>query len=352
MKLLGILALILTVVLWYLYHKCFTVVYTNALAGIIREIAVCFVLSVVIVGTICSVLGIDPKSNRTEADESSLSTQGQHNWQEASVTQERPITQELPIMGFYGDFYNIAVLNGSIFNVTLSMEESESFLHILGRSYAMGLAWEQNIDVIIPMPEGNSFVCNDELNGISLTITLHPEDHSLEIVQQPTNTNFGTPYTGSYIDRLTSVSMSPELNGAMDAIDTAWWSVKDLVIKSEPTPEGDYDYYGSMNSYILEGNGVKYRCDSTENGGSISITLVRNEAHSARQCFYASIYAYDFNGELSRIIEGYLTTMADDSLGLYSDSGYLGITLKEGYIEVVEYCQRQPENVDFRRNEM
>ena len=54
----GLLALILTAVLMYLYHKLFTVVYVNALAGILREIVVCFVLSVVILGMVSHVLGI------------------------------------------------------------------------------------------------------------------------------------------------------------------------------------------------------------------------------------------------------------------------------------------------------
>lgn len=54
----GLLALILTAVLMYLYHKLFTVVYVNALAGILREIVVCFVLSVVILGMVSHALGI------------------------------------------------------------------------------------------------------------------------------------------------------------------------------------------------------------------------------------------------------------------------------------------------------
>ena len=59
MKVLAVLALVLTAVLWYLYHKFFTVIYTNVLAGFIREVAVCFVLAVIIVGTLASALGFD-----------------------------------------------------------------------------------------------------------------------------------------------------------------------------------------------------------------------------------------------------------------------------------------------------
>lgn len=63
----GILALVLTAVLMYLYHKFFTVVYVNALAGILREIVVCFVLAVIILGTIFKLLGIELDSKDSEA---------------------------------------------------------------------------------------------------------------------------------------------------------------------------------------------------------------------------------------------------------------------------------------------
>lgn len=54
----GIFVLILTAVLWYLYHKLFAVVYVNALSGIIRELAICFVLSLVIIATLMNILGL------------------------------------------------------------------------------------------------------------------------------------------------------------------------------------------------------------------------------------------------------------------------------------------------------
>ena len=62
----GILVLILTGVLMYLYHKFFTVIYVNALAGILREIVVCFVLAVIILGTIYKLLGIELNSSGSE----------------------------------------------------------------------------------------------------------------------------------------------------------------------------------------------------------------------------------------------------------------------------------------------
>lgn len=53
-----VLVLILTAVLWYLYHRIFTVIYVSALNGIIRELVVCFILSAVIVTTLMQILGL------------------------------------------------------------------------------------------------------------------------------------------------------------------------------------------------------------------------------------------------------------------------------------------------------
>ena len=63
----GILVLILTGVLMYLYHKFFTVVYVNALSGIIREIVVCLILSALILSAVFKLFGIELDSKGTEA---------------------------------------------------------------------------------------------------------------------------------------------------------------------------------------------------------------------------------------------------------------------------------------------
>lgn len=359
MKVLAILTLALTGILYVLYHKLFTVIYTNVLAGFVREIAVCFVLAVIIVGTIASAFGFgtDSKESKDSKSPSQESSQWQHQqpsshptpqtqdrpqYQEQTGTQDFIAPQELPVMGFYGDFYSTAVLDGSIFNSWISFQKSDSgdnILHIMGDSYTLGFLTEQNFDVNIPMPEGNTFGCidSDTSNAISLQFTLHPENHTVEVIQEPSSSNIKSAYTGLYVDRTTEQSMRPELDTAWGRIESACEQEGRLVTKTEPTPNDAYDFYADMNAYILEGNGTTYHCSSTENGSSITLTLARNDAYAALQYYYVSIYAYDSSGELNKIIEGFLTEMIDGSFGLYSDSGYLRFDLGESCIEINEY---------------
>lgn len=111
------------------------------------------------------------------------------------------LQQEPSIESFYGNFYNMAYLQDSVFDTVLTIGDSESFsggLHIFGYSAAGPFNYLQTFDVDIPMPEGDTFSFYEKVSEIGLTITLHPEDHTLEIVQQPKDDM--TPYTGSYVD--------------------------------------------------------------------------------------------------------------------------------------------------------
>ena len=199
----GIFVLVLTGVLMYLYHKCFTVVYVDALAGIVREIAVCFVLSVVIVGIIGSVLGLDFDSKESKGDKSS--------------------SQELLVKDFYGNFYNTALLHNGVFDTFLMIgdsEESRGDLHIFGHASAITANYFQSFDIDIPMPTGNTFTCQSEVYQIALTITLHPEDHTLEIVQEPITSNGLTPFTGSYVDADTWKGLEDQRRAAIERAET------------------------------------------------------------------------------------------------------------------------------------
>lgn len=346
MNITGLLVLILAAVLWYLYHKLFTVVYTNALAGILREVVICLVLSVVILTVVFNALGIEVNSKKKETNQPSAQEQTDPirdflPWSASS--QEPPVQQELPVADFYGDFVNTSLLDGNIFQTWLTIEQSGSSndeLHILGSSYAMGIFDSYVLDMTIPVPEGNTFTCYDELNGVTLTITLHPEDHSLEVMQQPAISRFGTPYTGSYIDKLTYRSR-PEFDTAALRIELAWNLKQELAIEDgtiiETANGASYVYYDEECAYILSNNSVEYRCNATESNGSASITMARNDAMYEPQNYYAKISGYNSNGTLCGTIQGYLTTMLNDSFGIYSETGYLSITQGEGCFYVVEY---------------
>ena len=140
----GILALVLTAVLMYLYHKLFTVVYVNALAGILREIVVCFVLSLLILGGIFKLFGIELDSK--DSEEANPSAQVQ--------TSQSPNRQESfqgpPVKSFYGTFHNMALLNNSIFDTFIIIGDSEwspGDLNIFGYATVPGLNFMQSFDV-------------------------------------------------------------------------------------------------------------------------------------------------------------------------------------------------------------
>lgn len=355
MNLMGALVFILAAVLWYLYHKLFTVVYVNALAGIIREIVICIALSIVILALICQAFGIDPASKKSGADQPSTSAQVSNNGQNSSTTQGQnggrapeagqnaPAEVNLPVADFYGDFRNSSILDGSIFQTHLTIEPngpSNDELHILADSHAVGIFDYHTLDMTIPMPEGDTFTCHDDLNGVTLTITLHPEDHSLEVTQQPAFPRFGTPYAGLYIDNMIARSRF-EFDDAVSLIESAWELREDLAIEDgtiiETAMGTSYVYYDDECAYILGDNGVEYCCSPTDNNSSAFITLAKNDAMYEPQNYYAKIVGYNPNGEYCGAIQAYLTTMLNDSFGIYSETGYLSITQGEGCLYVVEY---------------
>lgn len=217
----AILVLVLTAVLLYLYHKIFTVVYVNALAGIIREIAVCFVLALVICSIIFNALGItadskdaktnQPSSNQPPVQEQTSPVRDLFPWQESS--------QEPPIKSFYGSFNSTSLLNNGIFDVSLIIGDSKwtpDGINIFGVATAPGFNFVQNLDIDIPMPEGNTFTFQADEIASTLTITLHPEEHTLEITQEPMNSEVEAAYTGSYVDTETWESMRGEWSAVIE----------------------------------------------------------------------------------------------------------------------------------------
>ena len=223
MNLMGILILALTAALWYLYHKLFNVVYVNALAGIAKEIAACFFLSVIILTVVSNALGIKakPKDKTTDQPPSQAQT-------DPSPEQINPIrnllpgqgsSQEPPVKSFYGNFNSTSLLNNGIYDVLLTIGDSEwsqDGLSVFGFATAPGLNFVQTFNAEIPMPEGNSFTFAADEIGSTLTITLHPEDHTLEIVQEPTIPNLETPYTGSYVDSETWKGLRDQWSAAVE----------------------------------------------------------------------------------------------------------------------------------------
>ena len=134
--------------------QVFTVIYTNVLAGFIREVAVCFVLAVIIVETLASALGFDFDSKEPKDDVSSV--------QGSSQQQGSSSSQKLLVKDFYGNFYNTALLHNSVFNTFLMIgdsEESRGYLHIFGYAAAIGVNYLQSFDIDIPMPAGDTFTC-------------------------------------------------------------------------------------------------------------------------------------------------------------------------------------------------
>ena len=193
----GILAIALTVVLMYLYHKLFTVVYVNALAGIIREIVVCFVLAVIILGTAFKLLGIELDSKDSEAANPSAQVQTSQ-----SPNRQKP-SQNPPVKSFYGTFHNMALLNNGVFDAFIIIGDSEwsqGGISVFGYATVPGLNYMQGFNVDIPMPEGNTFTFRTDEIASTLTMTLHPDEYTLEIVQEPTTSDTETPFTGSYVD--------------------------------------------------------------------------------------------------------------------------------------------------------
>ena len=170
--------------------------------------------------------------------------------QGSSQQQGSSASQKLLVKDFYGNFYNTALLHNSVFNTFLIIgdsEESRGYLHIFGYAAAIGVNYLQSFDIDIPMPAGDTFTCQSEIYKMALTITLHPEDHTMEIVQEPITSDDVTPFTGSYVD-------SRVWNGLTDEVRAATERIMDLAASlptSTPEPPNRWicDY---MGSYVLE----------------------------------------------------------------------------------------------------
>lgn len=237
----AILVLVLTAVLLYLYHKVFTVVYVNALAGIIREIAVCFVLALVILSIVFNALGIETSSKDTKTDQPPTQGQTNSSLEQPGSTRnsflEQGLSQEPPVKGFYGRFYNTALLNNGAFDSFIIIGDSKwspNSINIFGVATAPGLNFVQNLDIDIPMPEGNIFTFQaDELMS-TLTITLHPENYTLEITQEPMNPEIEAAYTGSYVDGDTWKSLEKEYSAALERNQVTAGLPTDPYLPSQP----------------------------------------------------------------------------------------------------------------------
>lgn len=214
----AILVLVVTFILWRTYHKLFQVVYVNAAVGILREIVVCFVLACLIVSGVFSALGsifhLDKSKNSSTDSSNGVSIFNTHNAQE-----EADIIR--------GNFYNTAFLDGAegnLFDTWLCFGESETIsdgIKISGYAYAEGFNYQQCFVVDIPRPDGNTFTCHDELLAGTLTITFHPEDLTLDVVQEPLGSDIPTPYEGSYVDDDTWSGLIDERRAAVEDIEAA-----------------------------------------------------------------------------------------------------------------------------------
>lgn len=104
---------------------------------------------------------------------------------------------------FYGTFHNTGLLNNGVFDTFIIIEDSkwsQGGISVFGYATVPGRNYLQTFDVDIPMPEGNTFTFLAEECASTLTMTLHPDDYTLEIVQEPMTSDIETPYTGSYVD--------------------------------------------------------------------------------------------------------------------------------------------------------
>ncbi len=165
-----ILVLVIAVALWILYHKVFHVVYFNAIQGLFREAVICIIIAGIIVFGISGKIGdtLHPKEDPPD---------------------------------FLGTFYNLAYFDGNGFETTLTIqenEEDENELSVSGFAVQTNDTYAQNFDIRIPIPDGNTFTCYDEWHDSTLTISFNPDEQTLDVVQETTDPDTPTPYTGKY----------------------------------------------------------------------------------------------------------------------------------------------------------
>ena len=184
-----ILVVVLALVLWGLYHKIFHVVYFNALHGLFREIVICLVISMLIVSGISGKL-------------SSL------------------IHPEEPAPDCLGSFFNMQFIEGSGFETSLMIQESEERegeLTITGYSVPVGINYVQSFKVSIPYPDGNVFSIYDEWHSSTVTITFNPDEHTLDVIQETTDSTVPTPFTGHYVNHDVWQGLLDERQAATEA---------------------------------------------------------------------------------------------------------------------------------------
>ncbi|MGN1154547.1 MAG: hypothetical protein ACI4TK_00060 [Agathobacter sp.] len=272
-----ILMLILAVALWVLYHKIFRVVYFDAIGAILKEIVVCLVIACLIVFGGFKAIGsfFHPKA---------------------------------PDPDYFGTYYNLQLLEGGIFDTMLTIKESDSKdeeITVIGYAGCIGINYIQNFEVDIPLPDGNTFICYDELHDSKITIIFNPDEDTLDVVQE-TASDMPTPYAGKYVNNDT-------WEGLQDERKTAW----DAALAATAPNLWIADYFGTY---------VSLPYDRGEDVPCLYFSLFSNSWSSQSFCLFDNLYDnFEIPYPLGNVAPGHIEyasptgLVAFDILGISND---------------------------------